>query len=290
MEAVGGPRHLGARRRLQLRQGPTGTGGCREPRLPDRAVPRRTDPQHPGRGSALMTAHRAGPRRARPGRVDGRRLRGDRPSPDQRQPALGQQHADHERGDARHRRHRGGVRADVRRRLRRVGVRQRRLARRRSTRWWRPRTQPHGLPTRRATRTTWSRAVPPVLGRRAGRDRHPRLRLLRAGPGRGVRTRPRRRADPLRVREPPGDHDVRRLLDRTAAASRAADRPLRRARARRRISRAARGSVARPATSWTWTRSRSRRSSLGGSAGRSARSTCRPAATTRSCRRPRSPT
>ncbi len=41
MEAVGGPADLGARRRVQLRQGPARAGRGGQPRLPDRAVPRR---------------------------------------------------------------------------------------------------------------------------------------------------------------------------------------------------------------------------------------------------------
>ena len=46
MEAVGGPDDLGARRRVQLRQGPARAGRVGQPRLPDRAVPRRPHPQH----------------------------------------------------------------------------------------------------------------------------------------------------------------------------------------------------------------------------------------------------
>ena len=50
-----GPRHLGARRGVQLRQGAAGSGGRRQPRLPDVAVPRRQHPQHHRRGGPLMT-------------------------------------------------------------------------------------------------------------------------------------------------------------------------------------------------------------------------------------------
>ena len=47
MEAVGGPRDLRARRRVQLRQGPARPGRAGVARLPGRAVPRREHPQHP---------------------------------------------------------------------------------------------------------------------------------------------------------------------------------------------------------------------------------------------------
>ncbi len=47
-------RDLAARRGVQLRQGATGPGRRGEPRLPDRAVPRRADPQH-HRGGRPMT-------------------------------------------------------------------------------------------------------------------------------------------------------------------------------------------------------------------------------------------
>ena len=77
-----------------------------------------------------------GPRRARAGGLDRRRLRRDRPRPHQRQPALGQQHADHQRRHARRARspsislrpHGGGV-------GRRLGDRQRDHRRARSPRW-----------------------------------------------------------------------------------------------------------------------------------------------------------
>ncbi len=55
MEAVGGPRDLGARRRVQLRQGPARPGRRGQPRLPDVAVPRRPHPQHHRGGGPLMT-------------------------------------------------------------------------------------------------------------------------------------------------------------------------------------------------------------------------------------------
>ena len=94
------------------------------------------------------------------------------------------------------------------------------------------------------------------LGRRAGRDRHPRLRRVRAGAGRGVRPGRAGGPRPLRLRQPRGDHDLPRLHDRPAAAPRPADRPLRLHRQDRRPHAAAPGSAAPPATSPTSTRSR----------------------------------
>ena len=55
MEAVGGPRDLGARRRVQLRQGPARPGRLGQPRLPDIALPEHPHPQHHRRGRPLMT-------------------------------------------------------------------------------------------------------------------------------------------------------------------------------------------------------------------------------------------
>ena len=52
MEAVGGPRHVRARRRVQLRQGPARPGRGGLARLPGRAVPRRQRPEHRERGEA----------------------------------------------------------------------------------------------------------------------------------------------------------------------------------------------------------------------------------------------
>ena len=55
------PGDLGARRRVQLRQGPARAGRRRQPRLPDLAVPRRPDPQHHRGGRPLMTHSRCPP-------------------------------------------------------------------------------------------------------------------------------------------------------------------------------------------------------------------------------------
>ena len=52
------PGDLGARRRVQLRQGPARAGRRGQPRLPDVAVPRRPHPQHHRRGRPLMTSPR----------------------------------------------------------------------------------------------------------------------------------------------------------------------------------------------------------------------------------------
>ena len=208
----------------------------------------------------MPTSTAAGPRRARAGGLDGRRLRRDRAPPHQRQPAVGQQHPDHQRRDARHRRHRDRVRPAGRRRERRLGVAAAPPRPTRSTALvTRRRRGGRGPPSPPRTRPTWSAATARRrLGRRAGRDRHPRLRRLRPGARRGLRPRAAGRPDPLRLRRPRGDHDVPRLLDRPAAAPRAADRPLRLHRQDRRPDRAAPGSAAPPATSSTSTRSPSR--------------------------------
>ena len=62
MEAVGGRVDLGARRSLQLRQGPAGPGGARVARLPVGARARGQRAQHP-RGSGPVTMTRRAVRR-----------------------------------------------------------------------------------------------------------------------------------------------------------------------------------------------------------------------------------
>ena len=116
MEAVGGPADLRARRRLQLRQGAARSGGGGQPRLPVRAVPGGQRAQHRrgGRLGEPVDTPRAGGRTEQPA-ASGRpragdqhlpRLRRDRAGRDPRQPALGQQHADHQRRRPRRRGHR----------------------------------------------------------------------------------------------------------------------------------------------------------------------------------------
>ena len=102
------PGDLGARRRVQLRQGPARPGRRGQPRLPHRAVPRRPHPQHHRGGRPLMAARTCAPAswsstRWRPPRADDCIVIVQ--DTHQRQPALGQQHPDHQRRDARHRRH-----------------------------------------------------------------------------------------------------------------------------------------------------------------------------------------
>ena len=104
MEAVGGPRDLGAARRDQLRQGPARPGRRGLARLPDVAVPRRQRPEHHRRGRHAvrhamtprpqeLVEHALAAAAVRP-------LRRDRPRLHQRQPALGEQHPDHQRRHA----------------------------------------------------------------------------------------------------------------------------------------------------------------------------------------------
>ena len=109
---------LRARRGVQLRQGPARPGRPGQPRLPGRAAARDTDPQH-GRRRASERGQRvlaAGSRRAGPGRQPVRRLRGDRRGDLRRQPALGGQHAHHQRrvplAPAHRHRHRPARRGD----------------------------------------------------------------------------------------------------------------------------------------------------------------------------------
>ena len=97
------PADLAARRCVQLRQGPARPGRRRQPRLPDRAVPRRQHPQHRPRRAAGDRAatspqelvERAGRVRAPTAASSIARRR------QQRQPAVGQQHAHHQRGGQR---------------------------------------------------------------------------------------------------------------------------------------------------------------------------------------------
>ena len=165
MEAVGGPGDLGARRRVQLRQGPTRAGREREPRLPHLALPRRTHPQRQRRGGPLMThLHAPVLRRARRGDQPGRRLRRDRPRSHQRQPAVGQQHPHHQRRHARRRRHRHLVHP-LRRRCRgRVDQRQRHHPGRGDAPWSRPPTPLPGPPRPPRTPATWSGTAPRPTG------------------------------------------------------------------------------------------------------------------------------
>ena len=58
MEAVGGPEHLGARWRVQLRQGSARPGGVGVARLPDVVVPQRQRPQHHRRSRQLTRTDR----------------------------------------------------------------------------------------------------------------------------------------------------------------------------------------------------------------------------------------
>ena len=229
MEAVGGPRHLGPRRRLQLRQGPTRAGRGGEPRLPDVAVPRRPDPQHHAGGGPAddaphalrqLVEHALATSRADDCIVivrDGT----------QRQPALGQQHADHQRRHALPRRDRHRV-------VRGAGG------------------VSSGSVSGSATTTDQVTALVEAAdaAARAGSPAEDAADLVpadgssptgttppvptdihvfdRFAPGarRGLRPGRRRAAGPLRLRLPRAHHDLPRLLDRAAAAPRPADRSL----------------------------------------------------------------
>ena len=196
----------------------------------------------------------AAARRARPGDLDLRAVHRDRQRHHQRQPALGQQHPDHQRRDARDRRHRDRLPG----RRQRVGQRHRRLARAGDAPSWRAPTAP-----------------PPLAD--AAEDRAElvdRRRRARTGPtppgdtsiqvfetfasaaGRGVQPGRRREADPLRLRLPRGHHDLPRLLDRAAAAPRAADRALRLHRQERRADQQRLGRRRHPRLRATSTRTR----------------------------------
>ena len=61
LEAVGGPSHLRARRRLQLRQGPARPGGPGQPRVSLGVVPGDQGPQRPGRGVPVSAGGPASP-------------------------------------------------------------------------------------------------------------------------------------------------------------------------------------------------------------------------------------
>ncbi len=132
--------------------------------------------------------------------------------------------------------------------------------------------------------------VVPGLGRRPGADRHPRLRRLRARARRGLRDRRRRGPAALRVRQPRDDDDLPGVLDRPAPAPRPAQRPRRLHRQERRPDPQRLGRRRDPRLH------RRRRPGARGRArpaaglGRAARRPARPAATTRSCRPPRSRT
>ena len=92
---------LRARRRVQLRQGPARPGRAGQPRLPAvllRGV-RILNTAEEGRHHEAR-AFPAGNRRARAGRGQVRRLRGDRRGDLHREPALGGQHAHHQRRGA----------------------------------------------------------------------------------------------------------------------------------------------------------------------------------------------
>ena len=124
------------------------------------------------------------------------------------------------------------------------------------------------------------------LGRRARRDLDPGLRR-RSPPqlGEAFGQADAEQPDPLRLRRPRGDHDLPRLLHRPAAAARAADRPLRLHRQERRAHQQRLGRRRHPRLRRRRRRPDGRRPRPPGSAGASAASTCRPAATTRCCRR-----
>ena len=97
--------HLGAARRVQLRQGPARPGRGGQPRLPDVALPRASTSSTPSTRQATddhpLRPHPPAAGRARARDLDRRRLHRHRPRRHQRQPALGQQHADHQRRDDR---------------------------------------------------------------------------------------------------------------------------------------------------------------------------------------------
>ena len=175
MEAVGGPQTWELGGAFNCGKAQPGQVARGQPRLPDRrcsaasasSTPptRQATDDHPVDG-----IDPAVPGRARAGRVDGRRLHRDRPRLHQRQPALGQQHADHQRRDARRApsrssrssRSAGGVAV-------RLGDRQRQHAGpgRRPGRG-RGRRGP-GRPPRPRTPTTWCAGARLArLGRRAG--------------------------------------------------------------------------------------------------------------------------
>ena len=239
------------------------------------------------------TGHRRA--RARAGQAR-RRLRRDRRRALHREPALGRQHADHQRGRQLAQPHRDRDRP-ARRRRRGVGVvsrsgvarrpgrghrrgsgegRRRRVRPPRTRRSWCPETvgpdvQDRGKMSSGATRL---RSAPRVRGGAGGDP---------AG-GRG------RRAQAVRVRRARGDLDVPRHVGRGAAAARPAGRA---AGAEREVGGPDPVGVGRggaPGTSRTWTSRRWTPGSRSGCRGRRGGWSCPPGGTRRCCRRPRSPT
>ena len=298
MEAVGGPADLGARRRVQLRQGPARPGRAGQPRLPDLAVPRRQRSSTPPTRAGRCTDDRA----ASPQELVEHALDAStRPTHcvvivarlHQRQPALGQQHPDHQRRDARRRRHRG-------RRSHGTGegtppasvtgsAALDRAGRPRSSR--RPTRRP-ARPARRGRRRAGRPATAAADWDDApGRDLDRRLRRLRAGARRGVRAG---RAPSDRILYGFVDHDVTTTYlgtsHRPAAAPRPADRALRLHRQDRRPVDQRLGRRRHPRLRRRRRARDGRRARAAARLGRAARRPRRPAATTRSCRRPRSPT
>ena len=206
---------------------------ARSPRSATAARPRcsatsasSTPPRRPA--SELPARHQpAVARRARARHVDGRRLRRDRPRRDQRQPAVGQQHADHQRRDARRARLGRLVRQAGRRGLGRLGQRQRQHpgpGRRAGPRPPTPRRAPPRPPR---TPTSWSRdrTSPDWADEPASTDIHvyddvaPALGEAFGRAGAAGRVL-------YGFVEPRGDHDLPRLDHRAPAAARPADRPL----------------------------------------------------------------
>ena len=132
-------------------------------------------------------------RRAGPGAVAGRRLRRDRRGEQQRRPALGRQHADHQR-----RRTSSGRSTVISVVGESVGIAQRDRARRPRGRWCAPASRPPARPARPRTTARSSRAAPTADFAQPGRGRRRPTSSPRC------RRRPRRvvraaRADGLRA-------------------------------------------------------------------------------------------
>ena len=290
MEAVGGPQTYVLGGAFNCGKGQPGPGRGGVARLPVRAVPRRQRPEHQERGGTVMTQAQELVESGAGG-VDGRRLRGHRRRAHRDQPALGGQQPDHQRPDAHPQRHRRLDRRRQRRHARRrrhpVGHERRRArrprprvrARRARCRTGRRRgAAGRGLRTRRR------------LGGRARRDERRGVRAVRPRARRGLRRLAQGRPAAVRLRRAPDDLVLPRHVDRAAAPLRPARRPRR---GQRQVARLRPLGLCGQHTSDfadVDVAGARRPSSTSGWTGRPSASTCRPAGTRRSCRRPPSPT